>query len=252
MLQSLCKNAELHDARVLELELLLKESKGTVTVLQAKLKNNEDQAASEIAELMARINKLEQEAKSLRTQKGKMEEKLRRNRNEALSQKKDFTDQISVVQQKLDSVSSHNKELEAQLEREREEVSQFLVRIEKLGESLAETTLDEKSLLKEKECFLARIKDLDLELEVESRCSKQSDLEDRNLELERAMAQRGEEISKLLREHENCKEEASIHATALKAEVENLRVELDTLQDRRSMLELQNERSQKEYIQIAY
>ncbi|KAK7366693.1 hypothetical protein VNO80_08690 [Phaseolus coccineus] len=225
------KNAYLH-RRVLELELFLKESKGTVSVLQAKLKTNEDHAASKISELMARIHKLEQEAKSLRTQKGKKEEKVRRNRNEALSQKKDFDNQINAMQQMLDSLSNHNKELEVQLERTRAEVSQLCsVRIENLEEDLAE----------EKECFLARIKDL--ELEVESRRSKQRDLEDRNNELERAMARRGEEISELLRDHESCKEGATIHAEALKTLVEKQRLELY----QQSMLELQNERSQKEY-----
>ncbi|XP_027362571.1 COP1-interactive protein 1-like [Abrus precatorius] len=259
------KNSELQ-ARVLELELLLKESKGTVSALQAKLKSNEDQATSKIAELMARINKLEQEAKSLRTQKGKMEEKTRRNRNETLCEKKDFTDQLSVVQQNLDSANKKNKALETQLEREREKVSQYMVRIENLEENLAKTTSSEKSLLVERERFLARIKGL--ELEVESRCSQQNDLEehlrntrsvinraadegkalqDKNKELERAMVQRGEEISALLREHDNCKNGASIQATALTAEVDNLRLEFDALQDQKSKLELHNERIQKEY-----
>ncbi|RDY02097.1 hypothetical protein CR513_14494, partial [Mucuna pruriens] len=230
------KNSELH-GRVLELELSLRESEETVSVLQAKLKTNEDHSASKVGELMARISKLEQEAKSLRKQKGKMEEKIRRsNRNEASSQKKDFADQINFMQQKLDSVSNRNKELEAQLEREREQVSRCLVRIENLGENLAESKSIEKNLVKEKECFLARIKDL--ELEMESRCSKERDLVDRNGELVRAMAQRGEEISELVREHESCKEEASTHAKALKCEVENLRMKLDTLKEEKEDQEL--------------
>ncbi|XP_068466895.1 COP1-interactive protein 1-like [Phaseolus vulgaris] len=161
--------------RVLQLELFLKESKGTVSVLQAKLKTNEDHAASKISELMARIHKLEQEAKSLRTQKGKKKEKVRR-------KKKDFDDQINAMQQMLDSLSNRNKELEEQLERTRAEVSQLCsARVEILEEDLAE----------EKEGFLARIKDL--ELEVESRYRKQRELEDRNNELERAVAEIGAE-----------------------------------------------------------
>ncbi|XP_061374121.1 COP1-interactive protein 1-like [Gastrolobium bilobum] len=252
-------NTELQ-ARVLELELLLKESKGAVSILHAKLKNNEYQATSKIAELMARINRLEQEAKSLRTQKGKMEEKIRRNRNEALSQKNDFTDQLNVMQQDLDSVCNKNKELEALLRSEREKV-----RIENLQESLAETSSVEQNLLKERECFLSSLKDL--ELEVESRCSKQNDLEeqlrdtssefnrladegkalqDRNHELERAMTEREEELCALLREHEKCKNEASEHAMTLTAEVEHLRKELDTLKEQKSKLELLNERRHKE------
>ncbi|CAJ1927400.1 unnamed protein product [Sphenostylis stenocarpa] len=236
--QLLCsKNVELQK-RVVELELLMKESKRTVSVLQAKLKTNEGHAVYEISELMARIHKLEQEAKALRTQKGKMEEKIRRNRNEALSQRKDLTDQINAMQQMLESVSNHNQELEVHLERKRVEVSQCLIRIENLGEDLAEKNTEKE------EYFLARIKDL--ELEVESRRSKQRDLEDRNIELERELARTGEEISQLLRERESYKERASIHAEALKTLVEKLTLELD----QQSMVELPNERNQKEYSEI--
>ncbi|KAJ1386069.1 Protein Networked [Sesbania bispinosa] len=263
------KNAELH-ARVLELELMLKESKGTlkdskvaVSALQAKLKSNEDQATTKIADLMGRINKLEQEVKSLRTQKGKMEEKVKRSRNEALSQRKDLTDQLNVMQQNLDSESKQKKELETQLEQEREKVSQYLDRVENLEQNLAEKASVEQSLVKENECFLVRIKDL--ELEVESRCSKQHDLEerlrdtrceinrladegktlqDRNHELESAMTQREEEISVLLR-----KQESSKNVASTQTEVDDLRLELGTLQEQKSKLELQIEQIQKEYLE---
>ncbi|XP_017407204.2 COP1-interactive protein 1-like [Vigna angularis] len=205
------KNADLH-RRVFELQLLLNDTKGTVSVLQGKLQTNEDRSATKIAELMARIHELEQEAKSLRTQKGKVEEKIRRSRNEAWTQKKDFDDQINAMQQMLDSVRNHNKELEVQLERTRVEASQSCsVRIQNHGEDLAE----------EKECFLARIKDLELELE--SRSSKQHDLEDRNKELERAMARGVQEISELFIYHEGCEEGATIHAEALQTLVEKLK-----------------------------
>nr|KYP67384.1 hypothetical protein KK1_013712 [Cajanus cajan] len=145
------------------------------------------------------------------------------------NQKKDFHNRIDVMQQKLDFISNHNKDLE----RERE-VLQCLVRTENVGENLSKNELNENNVLKE-ECFLARIKDL--ELEVEIRCKNQSVLEDRNNKLEKAMAQREEEISRLWRERVSFKEEAFIHAKALTTEVEKLRVEL----------ELQIERNQKEY-----
>lgn len=207
------KNADLH-RRVFELQLLLNDTKGTVSVLQAKLQTNEDRSASKIAELMARIHELEQEAKSLRTQKGKVEEKIRRSRNEASSQKKDLEDQINAMQQMLDSLRNHNKELEVQLERTRVEASKSCsVRIQNHGEDLSE----------EKECFLARIKDLELELE--SRCSKQQDLEDRKKELERAMARGVQEICEVFRDHEGCKEGATItiDGEGLKSVVEKLK-----------------------------
>ncbi|OIV92645.1 hypothetical protein TanjilG_17996 [Lupinus angustifolius] len=242
-----------------ELELLLKETKRAVSVLKGKLKSNEDKAISKNVELMAQISKLELEAKSLRNQKGKMEEKLKRNRNEALTQKKDLTE-------KLDSVCKHNKELEAQLEREREQVSQCLVQMEKLKEKLDEMTSIEHGLIKEKDFFLSRINDL--ELEMETRCSNQHDLEeqvrsaiheisqlvderkalqDGKYELERAITQKKEEISAILSKHESDKNEAFKHAMALTEEVEIMKVELDTLQEQKSMLELQNEQRKNEY-----
>ncbi|XP_027914935.1 COP1-interactive protein 1-like [Vigna unguiculata] len=197
------QNADLH-RRIFELQVLLNKSKGTVSVLQGKLQTNEDRSASKIAELMARIRELEHEAKTMRTQKGKSEEKIRRNRSEALNQKKDFDDQINAMQHMLDSVRNHSKELEVQLERTRVEASQSC-----------------SDLAEEKECFLARIRELELELE--SRCRKQHHLEDRNNELERAMARRVQEISELRRDHEDFKEGATMHAEALKALVEKLK-----------------------------
>ncbi|CAL0314520.1 unnamed protein product [Lupinus luteus] len=242
-----------------ELELLLKETKRAVSVLKGKLKSNEDKAVSKNAELMAQINKLELEAKSLRNQKGKMEEKLKRNRNEELTQMKELTE-------KLDSVCKHNIELEAQLEREREQVSQCSVQMEKLKEKLDEMTSIEHGLINEKDFFLSRINDL--ELEMETRCSNQNDLEeqvrratheisqlvderkalqDEKYELEKAITQKKEEISAILSKHESDKNEASMRAMVLTEEVESMRVELNTLQEQKRMLELQNEQRQNEY-----
>ena len=247
------KNTKLH-TRVFELQLLLKKTEGAVSVLHTKLKNNEDQAVSKITELMARINKLEQEAKSLRSQKGKMEEKIRRSRHEALSQRKEFTDQLNVMQQKFDSACIQNKEFEAELETERNKVSQHLVRIENLEGNSAETNSAEQRMVKERECFLSRIKDLELELE--SRCSKQNELEEQLRETSCEITRLKEERKALQdRNHElkratmTQREEggASVEDMDLTAEVDDLRLELDALQEQKNKLELQNERSQKEY-----
>jgi myosin protein heavy chain len=108
----------------------------------------------------------------MRNNKGKLEEKIKCCRNEALNQKKEFINEINIMQQKFESVCNSNKELEAQLENERGKVSQYLIRITNLEENLAETVSDEQSLLKEKQCFIQKIKDL------ESRCSKENDLEE--------------------------------------------------------------------------
>ena len=187
MKQLRTKNAELEKA---------------VSALNEKLKKNEEHAMSKTSDLMARINKLEQEAKSLRNNKGKIEEKMKRSRNEALNQKKEFTDQINAMQQSFESVRNNNTELEAHLENEREKVSQYLIQINFLEENLAETVTAKKSLLKEKQCFIERIKDL------ESRCSKENDLEE---------------------------------------QFRNAMCEINTLQKQKIELELQNEESQKEF-----
>ncbi|KAK2425900.1 COP1-interactive protein [Trifolium repens] len=161
---------EAHEVK--ELRAKNAELEKSVSVLHAKLKNNEEHAMSKNSDLMRRINKLELEAKSLWNNKGKLEEKIKCCRNEALNQKKEFTNEINVMQQKFESVCNRNKELEAQLENERGKVSQYLIRITNLEENLAETVSDEQSLLKEKQCFIQKIKDL------ESRCSKENDLEE--------------------------------------------------------------------------
>jgi myosin protein heavy chain len=161
---------EAHEVK--ELRAKNAELEKSVSVLHAKLKNNEEHAMSKNSDLMTRINKLELEAKSLWNNKGKLEEKIKCCRNEALNQKKEFINEINVMQQKFESVCNSNKELEAQLENERGKVSQYLIRITDLEENLAETVSDEQSLLKEKQCFIQKIKDL------ESRCSKENDLEE--------------------------------------------------------------------------
>ncbi|PNY03636.1 hypothetical protein L195_g000043 [Trifolium pratense] len=144
----------------------------SVSVLHAKLKSNEEHAMSKNSDFMTRINKLELEAKSLWNNKGKLEEKIKCCRNEALNQKKELTNEINFMQQKFESVCNSNKELEAQLENERRTVSQCLIRITNLEENLAEAASNEQSLLKEKQCFIQKIEDL------ESRCRKENDLEE--------------------------------------------------------------------------
>ncbi|XP_061337845.1 COP1-interactive protein 1-like [Gastrolobium bilobum] len=255
------KNTELHD-QVLELELLLKEEKGVVSNLQEKLKSNEEQAKLNIENLMAQINELKWEAKSLRTQKDEMEEKIKCDMNEASTQR----EELNVMQQKLDSLCNQNKELEAQMETKREQISEYLIQIESLKENLAEKSSVERSMVEEKVGFLARTKDLELELEtlsnqkneLEERLrdktfeSKQLEnekkaLQDRNHELKTAMTQRGEEISGFMKEHEDQINGASMEGMALKAEVNAMRLELDTLHEKKSKFEQQNERSEKEY-----
>ncbi|CAL0312597.1 unnamed protein product [Lupinus luteus] len=249
-----------------EFELLLKEKYGAVSILRAKLKNNENQANSKFEELMAQINKLELDAKYLQTQKDEMEEKCKCDENESLAQRKDLMNQLNVMQQNFDSICKQNKELEAMMDKEREETSQYSIQIENLKENLAEMSSVEQIRLEEKETFLARIKDLELELE--TRTNEKNELEeqlrdriyeikqledenkglqDRNNELKGAMIQSGDDISAFLKEHDGDKNGASMQIMDLKQEVNVLRLELDWLHEQKNKLEQQNERSMKEH-----
>ncbi|KAK7251404.1 hypothetical protein RIF29_34564 [Crotalaria pallida] len=242
-----------------KLELLLKEKNGVVSILQAELKNNENQAKSSIEELMAQVNKLELEAKYIQTQKDEMEEKMNCVENESLVQIKDLMKQIHVMQTYLDSTSNQNRELEALMEKRKEEISQ-------LKEKFAEMSSAEQIMLKEKESFVARIKDLEMELE--TRGNEKNELEeqlrhrsyeikhledenktlqDRNHELKGAMIQRGDDISSFLKEHDGDKNGASMQIMALEQEANGLRLALDTLHEQKNKLEQQNERSMKEH-----
>ncbi|XP_027191421.1 uncharacterized protein [Cicer arietinum] len=259
------KNTELHN-HVTELESLLKEKQGVVSNLEVKLNNSEEQAKSNIVKLMAQINELVLETKSLRTQKDEMEEKIKCDENEASTQREDLMEKLNVMQQKLDSMGNQNEELEAQMERKGEEISQYLTQIENLKENLAEMKSTEQTMIEEKEGFFGRLKDMELELENQSNQKNELEeqlrdtsyevkhlmnenkaLQDRNHELKAAMTQRGEEISDYLRENDSNENGASMEIMALKAEVNDMRLELDNLNEQKTKLELQSERNQKEY-----
>ncbi|CAJ1937300.1 unnamed protein product [Sphenostylis stenocarpa] len=261
------KNIELND-KVLELELLLKEEKGKGFDLQTKFNNNENQQKSSTADLRAKISELELETKLLKTHKNEMEEKIKCDKIEALTEREHLLEQLNMVQQKLDFVENENRELKAKMESQREQISQDFIEINNLKDNLVDVRLVEKHMVEEKERFLDRLKDLELNLE--SQTSQKNDLEEklrdtsyaikelteenktlqeRNHELRITMTQKGEEISKFVREHENHKSGASMEVMTLKAKLNSMRLELDTMREQKNKLEQQNERSQKEYVE---
>ncbi|KAK2439154.1 COP1-interactive protein [Trifolium repens] len=259
------KNTDLHN-HVMELESLLKEKQGVVSNLEAKLDNSEEQAKSNIAKLMAQVNELVLETKSLRTEKDEMEEKIKCDKNEASTERDDLMEKLNIMQQKLDSQGNLNKELETQMEGKREEISQFVIQIENLKANLAEMKSTEQTMTEEKKDLLARLNDMELELkiqrnqtnkmeeqlrdtsyEIKQLMNENKSLQDRNDELKAAMTQRGEDISSFLRENNSDENGASMEIMALKAEVNEMRLELDNLNEQKTKLEIQNERNQKEY-----
>lgn len=248
------KNSELH-ARISELEALMK-TKEEVSGLEMKLQSNESHAASNISELMSQINTLIMEAESLRTQKDEMAAKLAHSRDEALDQLNGLRIQLITMHENLDSPSYKNKELETQMEEKKESISHYLVKIEDLNEQMRE----------QKEDFAARIKDLEMELEIRCSQKKESEkelrekiheikqlgdenkaLKDRNVELERVMIHTEEEFSTLAKQHESSKTGASMRATALATQVNDLKAELEALREEKNRLEQQNETIQRDY-----
>ncbi|CAL5214918.1 unnamed protein product [Lathyrus oleraceus] len=384
------KNTELQN-HVMELESLLKEKQGAVSNLEVKLNNSEEQAKSNIVKLMAQVNELILETKSLTTQKDEMEEKIKcdkveasvgreelmekvngmqqkldslenlnkeletqmegkRDKNEASIEREELMEKLNGMQQKLDSLENMNKELETQreelmekhngmqqkldslenlnkeLETQREElmekrngmqqkldslenltkeletqreammeklnsmqqkvdsqenlnkeletqmevkgeeISQYLIQIENLKEKMAETKSLEQKMMEEKEVFLAELKDMELELETQSNQKNEVEeqlrdttyelkhimnenkaLQDRNDELKAAMTQRGEEITNFLLENDSDENGASMEIMALRAQVNDMRLELDSMYEQKTKLELQIERNQNEY-----
>ncbi|KAK7399127.1 hypothetical protein VNO78_10303 [Psophocarpus tetragonolobus] len=261
------RNMELHD-QVLELESLLKEKKKLISDLQTQLNNHENQEESNVGNLIAKINELEIETKSLQTQRKEMEEKVKCDRHEASTQREDLMDQLNMMQQKLDYIEIENRKLDAEMESQREQISQDLIQIENLKDNLVEMKTNKLNMVEEKKGFLERLKDL--ELNMESLNNQKNELEeklrdtsyenkqlvdenkafqDRNHELRTAMSQKGEEISSFLKEHENHKNGTSMEVMALQAKLNGMKLELDTMHEQKNKLEQQNERSQKEYVE---
>ncbi|QCD85109.1 COP1-interactive protein 1-like [Vigna unguiculata] len=261
------KNTELND-EILELDLLLKKEKDKVFDLEAQLNDNENQEKPNIADLMAKICELEQEIKSLQTQKYEMEEKIKCEQSESSTQREDLMDKLDMVQQRLNVMESVNKELEAKMESQGEQISQDFFEINNLKDNLTNMRLVEKHMTAEKNRLLYRLKDLELNLE--SQMSQKSELEEklrdknyeikelteenkvfqeRNHELRTTMTQKGEELSNFLREHEDHENGASMEIMTLKAKLNEMRLELDTMHEQKNKLEQQNERSQKEYVE---
>ncbi|MED6170126.1 hypothetical protein PIB30_027858 [Stylosanthes scabra] len=258
-------NSRLHD-RVLELESMLKEEKGAVSVLEEKLKSNENQANSNIEALMTQVENLNLELKTLRAQKDEREEEIKGEKDKAITQMKELMEKLNSMQEELDSLGTQNKELDDQVRNEREQLLQYLIQLEDLNKILAETSLDKQRLMDDKEQFLARIKDLEAELEAENMQKNALEVQlrdrsydmklveeenrtllDRNNELKKAMHQSGEELTALMRVPQTTQDTASMEAMALKAEMNILRIEMDNLYAQRSKLEQQVERNLKEY-----
>ncbi|KAF3448673.1 hypothetical protein FNV43_RR09386 [Rhamnella rubrinervis] len=249
------KNAELLQARVLELEAILKDKDDEKSALLKELKANENSSTSKIANLMAQVSNLQLEVDSLREQKGEIEERLACKRSDASSQ-------IKVMQQELESLKLQKTELEMQLDRKTKEVSKNLIQIETLKEELTKKNIIiEKRLVEEGSYCSTQMKELELQVDTlrnqrddldKQKTSKihennqlrveKEGLNTRIVELEGSLSERGDEASALRAEYEDGKKEAVMQIMALTAQVDTLKQELDSLKTQKSQLELQSEK----------
>ncbi|PRQ17479.1 putative transcription factor bZIP family [Rosa chinensis] len=259
------KNIGLH-ARILELELVLKEKNDEISDLVKKLEN-ESSSTPKVAYLMAQTSNLQLEVESLHAQKGEMEERMATVKTESSDQVEELTDKINAMKQELETLRWERAETGVQLDRKNKEISQELHQIETLKEELKRKDVAEKKISEERQRFLKQVKDM--ELEVDSLRSHKKNLEKQKrskmheadklrreseglrakiVNLEKTLSQRGEEVSALRKECEDGKNEASTQLMTLTTEVSSLKQELDSVKLQKSQLELQCEKENKEWL----
>nr|XP_011463967.1 PREDICTED: myosin-4 isoform X1 [Fragaria vesca subsp. vesca] len=259
------KNIGLH-ARILELELVLKEKNDEMSDLQKKLEN-EESSALKVAHLMAENNNLHLEVESLSAQKGEMEERMASVENKSSAQVKGFTEKINVMNQDLETLRWQIAETGMQLDSKNEEILQEQRNIETLKEEQKRKDVAEKKMSEERQRYFKQVKDM--ELEVDSLRSHKRNLEKlrrskmheadklkrqnaalraKVVDLEKTLSERGDEVSALRKQCEDVKNEASTQLMTLTTQVSGLKQELDSLKRQKSQLELQCEKENKEWL----
>ncbi|RHN43442.1 putative protein Networked (NET), actin-binding (NAB) [Medicago truncatula] len=256
-------------AQVNELVLETESLRTQKDEMEEKIKCDQNEASMQRDDLMEKLNVMQQKLDSIENHNKELEAQLER-KAEEISQ---FLIQMENLKENLAEMKSTEhtmmeekegflarlKEMEFKLETQSNQKSE-------LQEELAEMRSTEQTMMEEKEGFLARLKNMELELEtqinqrneleeqlrdtnyeIKQLMNENKALQDRNHELKAAMIQRGEEISNFLKENDSDENGASIEIMALKAEVNDMRLALDNLQEHKTKLELQNERNQKEY-----
>jgi len=237
--------------------------------MEEKIKCDKNEASMQRDDLIEKLNVMQQKLDSIENHNKELE---------AQSERK--TEEISQFLIQMENLKENLAEMKSTEHTVLEEKEDFLARLKEmefkletqsnqnseLQEQLAEMKSTEQTMMEEKEGFLARLKDIELELETEFNqrneleeqlrdtnyeikqlMNEKKALQDRNHELKAAMIQRGEEISNFLKENDSDENGASMEIMALKAEVNDMRLALDNLQEQKTKLELQNERNQKEY-----
>ena len=106
-----------------------------------------------------------------------MGEKIKCDKNEALTQREDLMEQLNAMQQRLDYIENEKRELEVEMESQREQISQHLIQIENVKDKLSEMRSVEHNMVEEKEGFLEKLKDLEINLEIQN--NQKNELEEK-------------------------------------------------------------------------
>ncbi|KAJ0104538.1 hypothetical protein Patl1_17566 [Pistacia atlantica] len=210
--------------QISKLELISKEGKNEISDLQKKLKDNEKNLTSKIEGLKAQVSYLQSELDSSRASE-----------NKATGLVKGLTDQINVMQRDLDLL----------LEGKNKEISEYQIQVNNLKEEQTKKTAVGQRMLKEKESFLVRVKDLELELEslsdqkhkleeqLDSKIHHMKLLREEKKRLQGRIAELSDQLSALQRNYEGREKEASTQILALDAQVHNMQQELYNMQSQK-------------------
>ncbi|KAL7165515.1 hypothetical protein ACSBR2_041241 [Camellia fascicularis] len=280
--KELASHTEMHEThksetsaqmRGLELELdslhtqkgeIEKQKADELSSLLKKLEEKEKDSLSQIEDMTTWINNLQLvlEVETLQTQKSKLEEQLVRDSNEASGQVKGLLDKVNEKQKELETLNSQKIEFEFQLEKKILEMSEYLVRIGTLEEESEKNIADQRKMIEEKEGLMVQVKDLERELDFLQ--NQNSDLEEqlrsKNQETDQMLAEKERlqdriselenELSALQKKSKDGEDEASAQITTLAAQVNDLKMEVDSLHAQKAESESHIENKAQEITQF--
>ncbi|KAK4758541.1 hypothetical protein SAY87_019842 [Trapa incisa] len=261
------------------LELLLEKKSSEISEHQVQkesielelAKNKEDQEniLEKNRSLVVRLKDLEIELETMQVQKKELEGEVESLSHESEMLRGDNERQKSQVlefEQKLESLHGHRNNLEEQLEMKARDVSEYLVQMEILKQDVESYAIHKQKMEEEKDRLTVLIKDLQnevdslsskkdqLEMQIESKsqetCLLQEEskkLQDRILQLEADLTQKGDGFSALNENLRQRESEASAQIAALEGQVHILRQQLDSIQSKRDELDWQLEKERLEF-----
>ncbi|KDO76467.1 hypothetical protein CISIN_1g043740mg, partial [Citrus sinensis] len=226
-----------------------------------------NRASARIKELEGQVSRLKLELGSLNDQKRDLEAQFATEakqlgeknielhaQEQATEQVRGLVVQANVMQQDLVSLTSQKNELQLLLKGKTKEISEYLTQLKTLEEELKKKSEVEHKLLKEREDFLMRVKDLEslcnqkkkLEEEIDGKIEDARQSREENDRLLAKISQTENELSAFRRKIAVQENEASAQILALKAKVDNLQQKLDDMQTKKGQLDSQIAREKGE------